>query len=435
MQKSQYIRNNLRNYVVAIGTTVVLLVSFLCWYYNLGPIILGEQIVRKYISKITAIVYIHDRYVVENICNSYYIGDRESDSNQKHTWKQLSEKFPKFKVLGGNGLKTLQNGIPFVYEDPDIAYLHNFAEEIGLLNEIIHSTKNEYDKMISVFSWVGSLWDHGTDPTPCGTTDCTPEDFYYSALAGKDFWCEVTAKFTVHIATALGWPARLVTASRNGYTWEHAVAEIWSNQFNKWFLVDTDFNILYENEGIPLSSYELCHYGYKFRRNGTLKIRKFAPLKHGLDNIDLLPFYKYIHMDLRNDWITRQLRRGSPVGGDISTWWTARVKLGPIITAQTRVDDQVQYNWLVNQIQIYPITIRKISSEKYSITVGLRAYSPYFQFFEFSLDNGPWLICEKNRMTIPIVNGNHRINCRVLTLKGNIGPIYFVDYYYASNLP
>lgn len=220
----------------------------------------------------------------------------------------------------------------FVFERDDAPHLVALREKYRL-DEIIAGASSEYEAQLKLAAWVGTRFDHGTDDPPGGRQACDTIAVIEAGQRGARYWCEVAAYTMIHAAQAAGWHARLVTGSTNGYTWDHAVAELWSRQFNKWFVVDADFNVVFESAGVPLSAWELVHDAPALRAKGVLMQRQFARFKKGLVYQDLLRLYAYAHVDQRSDWCTRRLRRGSPAGGDLNTLWTAREGKEPRLTA------------------------------------------------------------------------------------------------------
>ena len=292
-------------------------------------------------------------------------------------------------------------------------------------------SKDEYDAMLKLGAWVGTRWDHGTDEVPGGTQVCDPSAVVAAGTKGAKFWCEIAARTLAHAADSLGWPSRVITGSRDGHTWEHAVAEIWSNQFDKWFAIDADFNVVYENGGVPLSAFELSTQGERLQREGALQVRHIAPAKASLPLVDLIPFFAYVHVDLRTDWCTRPLPRGSPAGGDRATWWTARRTLPRVLTAKVRVDDAQTFDWRVNEVAIYA-TAASPSAAGTQIQIALAAYSPVFERFEVSVDDAAWSAVEDARQTLVFSAGEHRVRARVLTGNGAEGPVSQVAFRLAS---
>ena len=82
------------------------------------------------------------------------------------------------------------------------------------------------------------------------------------AARGATFWCTHYTITYAESAAALGWQARKIGVDRNhgpegmGSS-HHGVAEVWSNQFRKWVVIDAQSNLHFEKAGIPLSAWEI----------------------------------------------------------------------------------------------------------------------------------------------------------------------------------
>jgi hypothetical protein len=82
------------------------------------------------------------------------------------------------------------------------------------------------------------------------------------AAQGDAFWCTHYAISYAECAAALGWQARKIGVDRKhgpegmGSS-HHGVAEVWSNQFRKWVVIDAQSNLHFEKAGIPLSAWEI----------------------------------------------------------------------------------------------------------------------------------------------------------------------------------
>lgn len=397
-----------------------------------GPVDLLRRELRIFADRIFAAVYIADEQTLRHITDNYFVGNRSLRySSSIDSWKDVERQIPGFRILGESGRPVTMYDIPFVYEKIDTPYLVSLREHYSL-GSIVKDAAGEYDAMLRLGAWVGSRWDHGSDPPPGGVDVCNPIEVIQAGKTGARFWCEIAARLMVHAASALGWPARLVTASRDGYTWEHAVAELWSNEYKKWFVIDTDFNVVYEVDGEPLSAFELCHQGLELQRSGLLQTRYIAPSKPSLGYIDLMPYYNYVHIDMRNDWCSRPLASGSPVGGDLSTWWTSRPSLGRMLTAQRRVDDPVLFNWAVNWVSIYALSAKRVSESLISIEIGLAGYSPTFKAFYISFDGGAWHEVEQPGYVLSAGAGEHIVRARLLTTSGYPGPISELSFHISS---
>jgi hypothetical protein len=233
----------------------------------------------------------------------------------------------------------------FVFERPDAPHLVALRTKYRL-NEVVAGAKSEYEAQLKLAEWVGTRYEHGTDDPPGGRQVCDPVAVIESGARGARYWCEVAAYTMIHAAQSLGWPARMITGSTDGYTWEHAVAELWSSEHRKWYVVDADFNVVFEADGVPLSAWELVHDGPALKERGKLVIRRFAKLKEGLHPQDLLRFFTYVHVHYRTDWCTRPLRRASPAGGDLNARWTAREGNGPVVPSIPRAKTPREFETL-----------------------------------------------------------------------------------------
>ena len=76
------------------------------------------------------------------------------------------------------------------------------------------------------------------------------------AEKGENFLCEDISKMLVQLIQAGGTQAR--TVGLKSTKSDHVAVEMWSNQFNKWILIDPDYNIHYTSANdVPLSVMEL----------------------------------------------------------------------------------------------------------------------------------------------------------------------------------
>jgi len=356
--------------------------------------------------------------------------------NDVFAWKELKVGENGFNIVSYKGPEfDYSESIPFVYEHWDSPHLQQIVSSYNLRQ--ITKAKTEYESMLKLGKWIGTQWDHGADKVPGGTSALEISNIIEAGKHGSKFWCEIAAKVTVQLATALGWPARLITASRDGYAYDHGIAEIWSNQFNKWFMLDTDFNVVFENKGTPLSAYELCHEGEKLEEAGQIKVRHFAPSKPSLPYKDLIPLFNYVHIDMRNDWYSRKLRKGSPAGGDLATWYTTRAFLPPLLTHKIRIDEQDIFDWKVNQTYIHFFYLKEEDQSNISkVRVTFSAYAPYFSHFMVKLDDSSWeKVGGENYLLLDAVGGiGHSLKARIITPIKAFGPVTHIKFYFQKKL-
>jgi hypothetical protein len=81
---------------------------------------------------------------------------------------------------------------------------------------------------------------------------------------GHSFFCTQYGQVMVSNAASLGWVDRALALRRhqgvnkNGGSTEHITAEIWSNQYRKWVMLDPTSNMYLEKDGVPLNAWEIC---------------------------------------------------------------------------------------------------------------------------------------------------------------------------------
>ena len=191
---------------------------------------------------------------------------------------------------------------------------------------------------------------------------------------------------------------------------------------------------MFEVDGVPYSAFELCH-DRELPRSGRLRLRRLGPAAEGPETsagtspyfayIHLDPF-SYLHVDLRNDWLTRVLHRGSPADGDRNRLWTARPGCPDLLTSARRENRRRMFDWPVNSVQIRALDGGARADGSVEVDVGLAAYAPYFEAFALSVDGEPWRTLEEPRASLVLGAGSHRIAARVLTVAGP-GPVDQAD--------
>jgi len=187
----------------------------------------------------------------------------------------------KFKTVNFSNYIPQASRFSFAYAPFDPVRRKIALEKYGL-KEIWHKYKsNDFQMALALMAYVKSLWKHNTDK---GFYPQHFDAFKMIELGreGKGFWCQVYAMTFVELACYLGLPARVVALSQKGYISGHAVVEVWSNIWNKWFVVDPDFNIYYLRKGVPLNAIELHKLWEKHEEN-KVSVVKLKPRPQNYD--------------------------------------------------------------------------------------------------------------------------------------------------------
>ncbi|MDO9465031.1 MAG: transglutaminase-like domain-containing protein [bacterium] len=151
----------------------------------------------------------------------------------------------------------------FLYEEFNNKKMHSLRGKYKL-DKVIASGKTEFKKMLLLRDWVSSRFNHGYCKRYKGETAL---DVLKRAEKGECFTCATFASVLVSCLTSLGFVARNLTIAQdetdfigNNTNIGHCVAEVWSNQFRKWIVLDADTKAHFEKDEMPLSAYEVRKY-------------------------------------------------------------------------------------------------------------------------------------------------------------------------------
>lgn len=140
------------------------------------------------------------------------------------------------------------------YDDARLASLRDKYK----LSDVISGARDEWTAQLMLKEWVHQAIPKGA-PTVQGANHAL--DILDHSARGEKFWCAHYATAYAECATALGWQSRkLGIDRRHGPTDQsthHGVSDIWSNQFRKWVLIDSMYDLHFEKNGVPLSAWEI----------------------------------------------------------------------------------------------------------------------------------------------------------------------------------
>jgi hypothetical protein len=123
------------------------------------------------------------------------------------------------------------------------------------LREIVDAGGSQFDQIQRLQDWVNSQWPDGTpDPYPPWNA-LTVLDWIRSGKT--EGFCAQYAQVFLQSLAAVGFTARYVEIGSRDNPYAHYVTEVWSNEFDKWMVIDPDFNLHFERAGVPLSAIEI----------------------------------------------------------------------------------------------------------------------------------------------------------------------------------
>lgn len=209
---------------------------------------------------------------------------------------------------------------PTPFDSKDFTYAdlssQNF-EKITIDKRLVHfysgnSLPIDFQDAVSMANFLRGLFQHGFPQKNYLYADVL--EMLDAAEEGEKFLCGNISMMLAQMIQAGGTQARTVGLYDEQYN-GHVVVEIWSRKFNKWAVVDPDYNIHYtNNSNIPLSAVEL----YKFAREEKVDEVKRnvgnSPNTLHKSNTNLIDrFYRNgFIIDFYNKWIDANLPRRHP---------------------------------------------------------------------------------------------------------------------------
>lgn len=167
-------------------------------------------------------------------------------------------------------------------------------------------------EVISMMEYLRDLFPHGTASRNYLHTNVL--EMIDAAEQGEKFLCGNISKMLVQLVHAGGTQAR--TIGLQSESSGHVVVEIWSNMFNKWVLLDPDYNVYYvNNAGVPLSAINL--YEMSQNDSNAKAIRPVTGISentlHKPDTNLVESYYKKgFTVNFYNRWVDQDLARHHP---------------------------------------------------------------------------------------------------------------------------
>ncbi len=310
------------------------------------------------------------------------------------------------------------------------------------LQGIIQDVKDEWTAQLLLKDWV-----HGR--LPGGTPSSSPSnamEILRRAATGETFWCTYYMITYVECAQALGWQARRIAVDRRhgpeslGST-HHGVAEVWSNQFRKWVVIDAQSNLHFEKKGVPLSAWEIRHewLGNQGREVDHVvgappnTIRRNPAMVWAVPDADEIATYYWLYIETQSfsgEKSSKKILLFDKFNAD-DIWYQNDDELH---------QSQLHVGYLKNQFlptrnleeaywTVCAPEIRLSSGARGSVTLGLDSYCPNFLAYEVLTGDGPWQQLSEDRFRWNLLQGWNSIRLRTRNQAGVAGPLATILLY------
>jgi hypothetical protein len=284
---------------------------------------------------------------------------------------------------------------------PDVVRLRSLRERVNLPN-LVDSKASQLTKLAVLNNWVRRQWIHGTN-SAVNFQRFDAIEILHNAKMGASYSCQIASLVFAQAAASWGYQARLLslTASQVGGP-EHAVAEVWIDDLDKWVVFDTDFNLYYVNKlGVPLNALEL----HQALLNGTSAEISVVKGEYRPENFDveearqqplLLPYYRYFYVDMRNDWMTNAYFPGHPKRSDRNTLrWRDMEQIG-FLDLKPMTSDRSALYWPLNRVEVR-FDVESNDRNNDQILVFMKTITPNFDRFDITINSSVKISSQSSR--------------------------------------
>lgn len=328
----------------------------------------------------------------------------------------------------------LTPGLPIRYEDPTHPRLAQLRQQEQLDN-LLSPSGNEFQTILAVKDWVAAQWPHST-PDPYPPWDAIDVlEWIRSGRTGG--FCGQYSQVMLQSLASLGLTARYVEIGSFDSPQAHFVVEVWSNDFDKWVMMDADFNVHFVRGGIPLSTLEI----HEALINGTTDQvdAVLGPTRDGHDDPHIYPlrtmeFYYYLRMVLRGDHLSNTIDPNLDRYNDSVEWagdevvpWEQSTVFSTVAKeriANLSTSDRVDYSAKLNQVRV---TVKSVvEGDVYlQFETNIRDFRDY-RIVEYDSSNGQITRSWSGWLTHDFVwrpiNKGRWIEVRAYDVRGIRGP-------------
>lgn len=313
------------------------------------------------------------------------------------------------------------------------------------LDDVVASGKTQFEKIVLLRRWTRQQWD-------------THAPFYYppwDALEILDLarshqsrgFCAQYAIVFLQACQAMGIHARYVELPG------HFIVGVWSDDYNRWVLMDPLNDVHYEKDGIPLGGVRLLHAYWSKNTAGIEEVKSDGTRREILpDDIKLYREYSIVEranhiaepVDVKvNHGPMFKLRHLEDyhqyplIGRDDLALASPYLAWQDKIAAENFTDkpksgDPDDFGYRFNQTMIF--VARRYPNDG---RVKLQLYaenSPTFKRFQINADNRGWQSIDMKKISWPLKPGLHRLSARVETASGWLCPPSQLTVFYKPPL-
>jgi hypothetical protein len=299
------------------------------------------------------------------------------------------------------------------------------------LRALVAGTPRQFDQMERVQDWVNAQWPDGT-PNPYPPWNAlTVLDWIRAGKTGG--FCAQYAQVFLQSLAALGFTARYIEIGSRENPYAHYLTEVWSNDFDKWVVMDADFNVHFERNGVPLSAVEIHDALVSSTLTDVVPVFHARP-GHATPSswpLHTAELYYYVRYHLNANHLSRPGDPPFDRFSDMIELEDARVPVweaSPVESTfpkerltRRRTSDRDVVNGKLNQVQL---DVR--SAETGSVTIELRDNVMQRAAYQYRLTTGvttgEWRSTTLSALTVHLPDAGGRLEVRGVNIRGVAGP-------------
>ncbi len=319
-------------------------------------------------------------------------------------------------------------------EDPSHPRL-KLLREREKLNDVVAGGKTQFEKFLLLRHWAHQQWSYAGAPFYYPAWDAV-EILDLARKIGNKAFCAQYAIVYLQACRSLGLHARYVELP------DHFVVGVWSDEENRWIVMDPINDVHFERDGLPMSGRGLCDAYWKNNLKGIKRVsfdgggvqvkrdelyvyRMYSIVSRAdqLENpIEIDVNLKGPHKLVRESDYRKYPRIGQDKVGFTSNYiaWK-QPGAGEQFKGMLQSDDHDDFNYRMNQSMIF--VARTDAARGYAKIILWPENSPNFKEFEIDLQDGTgWRPIPTKELLWAMRPGINKVHVRVKTEFGWVGP-------------
>lgn len=352
---------------------------------------------------------------------------------------------PEPRLLGVSVVENgdLTEGLPVRYESFDAPQLLDLREREHL-DEVVASAQDEFEQVLLLKNWVAAQWPHSIpDPYPPWNA-LVVLDWIRSGKTGG--FCAQYSQVLLQSLASLGLTARYVEIGSVSNPYAHYVIEVWSNQFDKWMVMDGDYNIHFERNGVPLSALEVHDALLHSQLSDIVVVRGSFRDGHpdpGSWPDGTMELYYYLRMHLKANHLSAPDEPPFDRYNDMVEWqdeltvpWELSTVESPFpkeVLANLRSSDGASFESKLNQVRI---TLESVTEGEALLDFENNAIQfQRYQIREPSGDSSRWSDYDGTTFQWKLSPSSPLLEVRALNGRGVPGPTSVVLARFSTYIP